>query len=46
MRCRERDRGPAHGDQLTIDGKTIKVQGEPERRDPDGLVRSLDVRSA
>ena len=32
------------GDQLTIGGETFIVQGEPERRDPDRLVWSLDVR--
>ena len=33
-------------DQLTIGGETFVVQGEPERRDPDRLVWTLDVRSA
>jgi hypothetical protein len=35
---------PHPGDQLTIGGKTFVVQGEPERRDPDRLVWTLDVR--
>jgi hypothetical protein len=29
---------PHAGDQLTVDGETFVVQGEPERRDPDRLV--------
>ena len=37
---------PRQGDQLTVDGATFVVQGEPERRDPDRLVWTLDVRSA
>ena len=37
---------PRPGDQLTIDGETFVVQGEPERRDPDRWVWSLDTRSA
>ena len=37
---------PRPQDQLTIGGETFVVQGEPERRDPDRLVWSLDVRSA
>jgi hypothetical protein len=37
---------PRPGDQLTVDGETSIVQGEPKRRDPDQLVWSLDVRSA
>jgi hypothetical protein len=32
------------GDQLTVDGETLVVQGEPERRDPDRLAWALDVR--
>jgi hypothetical protein len=32
------------GDQLIIDGQTFVVQGEPERRDPDRLVWTLDAR--
>ena len=35
---------PRPGDQLTVGGDTFVVQGEPERRDPDRLVWSLDVR--
>ena len=35
---------PRPGDQLIIDGQTFVVQREPERRDPDRLVWSLDVR--
>jgi hypothetical protein len=35
---------PRLGDELSIDGDTFTVQGEPERRDPDRLVWSLDVR--
>src|ERR671918_3021157 len=34
------------GDQLTVDGQTFIVQGEPERRDSDRLVWTLDVRPA
>jgi hypothetical protein len=37
---------PRSGDQLSAGGETFVVQGEPERRDPDRLVWSLDVRSA
>jgi hypothetical protein len=37
---------PRPGDQLTVGGGTCVVQGEPERRDPDRLVWSLDVRPA
>jgi hypothetical protein len=36
---------PGPGDQLTVGGETFIVQGEPERRDPDRLVWTLDVRS-
>ena len=36
---------PRPGDQLTVDGDIFVVQGEPERRDPDRLVWTLDVRS-
>jgi hypothetical protein len=32
------------GDQLTLGGETFAVKGEPERRDPDGLVWTLDIR--
>jgi hypothetical protein len=34
---------PRPGDQLTVGGETFVVQGEPERRDPDRLVWTLDV---
>jgi hypothetical protein len=37
---------PRPHDQLTIDGQTFVVQGEPERRDPDRLVWMLDARLA
>jgi hypothetical protein len=37
---------PRPGDQLAVDGDTFLIQGEPERRDPDRLVWSLDVRPA
>jgi hypothetical protein len=37
---------PRPGDQLVLDGETFVVQGEPERRDPDRLVWTLDVRPA
>jgi hypothetical protein len=37
---------PRPDDQLTIGGDTFVVQGAPERRDPDRLVWSLDVRPA
>jgi hypothetical protein len=37
---------PRAGDQLTVAGETFVVQGEPERRDPDRLVWTLDVRLA
>jgi hypothetical protein len=35
---------PRMGDQLTVGGDTFVIQGEPERRDPDRLVWTLDVR--
>jgi hypothetical protein len=35
---------PRPGDELTVVGETFVIQGEPERRDPDRLVWSLDVR--
>ena len=35
---------PRPGDQLTAGGETFVVQGEPERRDPDQLVWTLDTR--
>jgi hypothetical protein len=34
---------PRPDDQLTVGGDTFVVQGEPERRDPDRLVWTLDV---
>jgi hypothetical protein len=37
---------PRPHDQLIVDGQTFVIQGEPERRDPDRLVWSLDVRRA
>jgi hypothetical protein len=37
---------PRPDDQLVVDGQTFVLQGEPERRDPDRLVWSLDVRPA
>jgi hypothetical protein len=37
---------PRPGDQLSVNGETLVVQGEPERRDPDRLVWTLDVRPA
>ena len=37
---------PRPGDQFPVGGDTFVVQGEPERRDPDRLVWSLDVRPA
>jgi hypothetical protein len=36
---------PRPGDQLIVDGQTFVIQGEPERRDPDRLVWSLDARA-
>ena len=35
---------PQPDDQLVVDGQTFVIQGEPQRRDPDRLVWSLDVR--
>jgi hypothetical protein len=35
---------PRPGDQLTVESGTFVVQGEPERRDPDRLVWTLDMR--
>jgi hypothetical protein len=35
---------PRPVDQLTVDGDTFVIQGEPERRDPDQMVWTLDVR--
>jgi hypothetical protein len=37
---------PRPDDQLTVGGESFVIQGEPERRDPDRLVWSLDVRPA
>ena len=34
---------PRPGDLLIVDSQTFVVQGEPERRDPDRLVWSLDI---
>jgi hypothetical protein len=35
---------PRPNDQLIVDGDAFIVQGEPERRDPDRLVWTLDAR--
>jgi hypothetical protein len=35
---------PRPDDQLIVDGEAFIVQGEPERRDPDRRVWTLDVR--
>ena len=35
---------PRPDDQLTVGGNAFVIQGEPERRDPDRLVWTLDVR--
>ena len=37
---------PRPDDQLTVGAETFLVQGEPERRDPDQLVWTLDARPA
>ena len=37
---------PRPGDQFTVGGKSFVIQGEPERRDPDRLVWSLDATPA
>ena len=37
---------PRPGDQLTIGAETFVIQGEPERRDPDQLVWTVDIRPA
>jgi len=37
---------PRPDDQLAVGGETFIIQGEPERRDPDRLVWSLDTRPA
>ena len=36
--------GPGPGDQLTVGSDTFVVQGEPERRDPDQLVWTVNTR--
>jgi hypothetical protein len=36
---------PRPDDQLTLGGDAFVIQGEPERRDPDRLVWSVDTRS-
>jgi|GEM_PF-336640 len=35
---------PRSGDRLIVDGVDYVIQGEPERRDPERLVWTLDVR--
>ena len=35
---------PRPGDRLTVGGATFVIQGEPERRDPDRLVWTSDVK--
>jgi hypothetical protein len=35
---------PRPDDELIVDGQTFVIQGEPERRDPDRMVWTLDVR--
>ncbi len=37
---------PRPGDQFLLGSETFVVQGEPERRDPDRLVWTVDVRPA
>jgi hypothetical protein len=37
---------PRPGDQIALDGEAFVVQGEPERRDPDRRVWTVDVRLA
>jgi hypothetical protein len=37
---------PRPGDELTVGAESFIVQGEPERRDPDSLAWSFDVRPA
>ena len=37
---------PRLDDQLIVNGQTFMIQGEPERRDPDRLVWTLDLRPA
>jgi hypothetical protein len=35
---------PRPDDDLIVDGQTFVIQGEPERRDPDRMVWTVDVR--
>ncbi len=37
---------PRPGDQIALDAEAFVVQGEPERRDPDRRVWTVDVRPA
>jgi hypothetical protein len=37
---------PHPDDQLVVDGQTFVIQGEPEWRDPNRLVWTLDTRPA
>ena len=37
---------PRPGDQLVLDGEAFVDQGEPESRDPDRLVWTVDLRPA
>jgi hypothetical protein len=37
---------PHPGDQLAVGSESFAIQGEPERRDPDRLVWTLDLRPA
>jgi hypothetical protein len=37
---------PRPGERIMLDGDTFVVQGEPQRRDPDRLVWTVDVRLA
>jgi hypothetical protein len=37
---------PRPDDQLIVEDQTFVIQGEPERRDPDRVVWTLDVRPA
>jgi hypothetical protein len=37
---------PRPGDQVAVGGDTFVVQGEPERRDPDRFVWTLEMRPA
>jgi hypothetical protein len=37
---------PRADDQVIVESETFVVQGEPERRDPDRLVSTLDMRHA